>query len=232
MKKITAIALILMTVFSCGSKKNHYYEDPIQMMVLSMQNDQLFSIVLKDMDIRDGEGYHKYGVARTTAAGDVLASETGWKMVEPSFFEKNKPNLGMVIANKDSTGKISFNAIPPGFNNYVGNPKYGQWQNQNGNQVWSFFSSYLMLRGVLGLMGGPIYYGHHRDYYNYRSYGGGGSYYGNAGNGSTRYGSSSSYMKKTNPGFFQRKSRNSNWNKKFTSSSRRSGRGGGFGFGK
>lgn len=231
-KPFLYIFFITLVIVSCETK--HYNENPVEVMIRSFKDVPRYSIILEDMDITDENYLHKYTILKSYDDGEVKPSKTDWKVVDPSFFEKHRSDLGMVIASKDSTGKVHRVAVPPGFNNYVGNPKYGQWETQNGRRHWSFFEQYLFLRTFLYLTSGPIYYNHYRDYRDHRSYGGG-SYYGSvmSSDGRTMYGTKGTMTKKAKPDFFERKARSSKWNKNFKpASARRSGRGFGFGFGK
>ena len=136
--------------------------------------------------------------------------------------------------HKYSIGKITKAAIPAGFDRYIGNAKYGSWNQSGGQSLWVFYGQYAMLRSVFGLGYHPAYYNMHYGYYYGGYYGSSRSYYGNVGNGPNNYGTKSAAVRKGKPNFFSRKARNTNWKRSTSrnSSSRRSGRGGGFGIGK
>ena len=106
-------------------------------------------------------------------------------------------------------GKLHKNASPPGYNNYVGNEKYGQWENRGGNSFWAFYGQYAFMSSMFNMMTYPV----RRSYYNdYRGgyYGTGRSYYGpRTTGGSTYYGTNSAYNKSSKP--------NSSWSRNTSS---------------
>lgn len=70
-------------------------------------------------------------------------SETGWEAVNASFYEQNLENLGMAILSKPyGEFEPDSQPAPPGMA-YVGNPKYGEWkEDQRGNSFWSWYGRY------------------------------------------------------------------------------------------
>ena len=213
---------------------DHYIPNPVDQMIKKMKKDVTFTIILDDMDVKDDDFLHKYSIVKEDKAGSITTSITDFILVDYNFFKQNENNLGMQIAAKDSTGKITKAAIPAGFDRYIGNSKYGSWNQSGGQSFWVFYGQYAMLRSVFGLGYHPAYYNMHRGYYYGGYYGSSRSYYGNVGNGPNNYGTKSAAVRKGKPNFFSRKARNTNWKRSTSrnSSSRRSGRGGGFGFGK
>tara|TARA_B110000211_G_C14054583_1_gene542750 strand:+ start:646 stop:1338 length:693 start_codon:yes stop_codon:yes gene_type:complete len=230
MKYLLSIFSIIF-LLGCGGNSYHYVPNPVDQMIKTMKKEKAFTIILDDMDVKDDEFFHKYSVIKEDAAGAITTSETGMIIVDFEFFKKNENNLGMQIAAKDSTGKVTKAAIPAGFDRYIGNSRYGHWNQSGGQSFWVFYGQYSMLRSVFGLGYHPAYYGMHNSYYRGGYYGSSRSYYGT---GANSYGTKSAAVKKGKPNFFSRKARNTNWKRSTSrsSSSRRSGRGGGFGFGK
>ncbi|MEM6831957.1 MAG: hypothetical protein AAF551_15710, partial [Bacteroidota bacterium] len=115
----------------------------------------------------------------------------------------------MEIAARDSTGKLSKAVTPPGYSNYVGNPRYGSWQsNGNGGSFWAFYGQYAFMSSMFNLFAYPArrsYYDDWRGGY----YGRGRSYYGPTSGGTSYYGTNSNYTKSKNP--------SSSWNSRSSS---------------
>ena len=124
--------------------------------------------------------FHKYIVTE-----NGQRRETGWEPVTWEFFEANMENLGMDVVTKpygSYEDEVVNVASPPGMA-YVGNPRYGQWREDNqGNRFWDWFGPYLFFSTLLHR---PYYY---NDWYGWRGgYYGQRPYYGPAGD-PNRYG--------------------------------------------
>jgi hypothetical protein len=93
------------------------------------------------------EYFHKYHVVEN---GET--SETDWVPVDEAFFFANLDNLGMDVEAKPygvfEENKLT-HAAPPGMA-YVGNPRYGRWESQNGGMVWAWIAPYLFYRTLFG----------------------------------------------------------------------------------
>lgn len=118
------------------------------MAALSRSVDQ----ILIDMKEEAGRYFHKY---RYIENGQ--SRETDWVPVSRAEYEQHKQHLGMSIYSKpegalpeDATKAAS----PPGYN-YVGNARYGYWENRNGQSFWVFYGQYALLRDLLW---GPGFY--------------------------------------------------------------------------
>ena len=134
-------------------------------MIGSMSTEKTFSVLLDDMDVKQGNCYHRYGIVKESKAGKISASKTEWLLVDRNFFNKNEKNLGMQLASKDSTGVVSRAIIPGGYDRYIGNQRYGSWQETSGQRTWVFFGQYMFLRSVFGLGYYPAHYGRYNSYY-------------------------------------------------------------------
>lgn len=186
--------------FSCNSVK--ITQDPVSDLIKQEQKEPLFTILLFDMD---KEGVfsrvykHRYRIIKEQN-GKVIAKDSKWYNVSSSFFQQNTNNLGMEVAAKDSTQKISRIIGPPGYTNYIGNSKYGYWGDGSAptskNQVtgiiengvslhkasspqtnyWSFYPQYSNVRDLLQLPAGKIYQKDHTEARNH--YHRGFTYYG------------------------------------------------------
>lgn len=222
MKRLLAILIGIAALQSC-SCSSEYKKNPVDKLIVQMSDVKPFSIILEDMDVDGSFSHtylHKYKIITENADSIPESRITGWKEVSEQYFRKNENNLGMEIASKNSEGKISKSAAPPGYGNYVGNSRYGHWQTgSNGNSFWSFYGKYMMMSTMFDLMRRPYY---RSDYSHYRSggyYGSSRSYYGQkSSNGSYRYGTNSSYTKQTKPSFFSRKASKRGWSSSSTRS--------------
>lgn len=91
--------------------------------------------------------FHKYHVVEN---GEL--SETDWVPVDEAFFFANIDNLGMDVEAKPygvfEADKLT-HAAPPGMA-YVGDPRYGRWENRGGGSVWTWIAPYLFYRSLFG----------------------------------------------------------------------------------
>jgi hypothetical protein len=150
------------------SRLENWEKSPVDDLLGRLSNEQNFSIILRDMDSRNGTYYHKYSII-VEHPDTVLSEETDWMKVSDAFFANNIDNMGMEIATKKD-GKLSKVASPAGYNHYVGNEKYGHWVDRGGTSFWEFYGRYAFMSSMFNLMTFPV----RRDYwYDYR-----GGYYG------------------------------------------------------
>lgn len=210
MRKLFLLNLIALVVFlsscSCGSSKK-YEETPVDKLIKQMQSEKSYNIILQDMDLDDGffsDKYrHKYKIL-VNKDDSIVTKTTDWIDISKAFFWKNENNLGMELASKDENGKVTKVPAPPGYNNYVGNTRYGSW---NGG-MWMFYPSYMYMSPMFGYGSRPVY---QRNYRTYSSvYRGSRPYYGSSVT-SPQYGTSSSYTKSSRSDFFQRRASKSGW---------------------
>ena len=236
--KTLIILVSLSMLVGCGGKE--FKKNPVDLIVKDLPSNRVFSVILNDMDV-EGTFFKKYKHEyKIIEAKDSIPEEKvlGWYEVDENFFKKNAQNMGMEIISRGEDGKLNKTASPPGYNNYVGNQRYGHWQtNSSGGSFWAFYGRYAMMSSMFNMMAYPA----RRSYYNdYRSnyYGRGRSYYGPKSGGSTTYGTNSKYTSSTRSGSRWSKStssfknrvsgRTSRSSSRYSSSSSRS-RGGGFG---
>lgn len=198
--QILSFAAFAVIIASCGGS-NKYQKSPLDEIIRDLPTDEVFSIILYDMDVQGNffESYfHKYKVIRGSDPDNISEVETDWKEVSEREFKNHVNNMGMEIAARDSTGKLSKSVAPPGYNNYVGNPRYGYWNNSGGSSFWAFYGQYAFMSSMFRMATYPV----HRSYYNdWRGnyYGTGRGYYGPTTNGTSYYGTNSSYNRSTNP---------------------------------
>jgi hypothetical protein len=210
-KKINHMTMALVVFLMLSSCSSGFKKSPLDELVRERPTDEVFSIVLHDMD---AEGsifttyHHQYQIIREDRNGEIDEIITDWHEVSEQESNRYINDMGMEIAARDSTGKLTKEVAPPGYNNYVGNPKYGHWENRGGSSFWAFYGQYAFLSSLFRTSMYPI----HRPYYNdwrgnYR--GTGRSYYGPTSGGTRYYGTGSGYQKSSNP--------SSTWNRRSTS---------------
>ena len=193
--KLSALAGILLILASCGGgDKTDFVKSPIDVLIRNMQEVKPYTLVLYDMDVEGNfsKTYkHQYQVI-TEKNGKPNTETTGWYNVSKGLFNKHIDDMGMEVAAKDSTGKVTKTVSPPGYSNYVGNAKYGQWRTgSNGSSFWEFYGKYSMLRSVFRMGTYPVRRSYYNDYYG--NYYGRSSYYGPSTSGRYYYGTSSAY---------------------------------------
>ena len=210
-------------LLACGSSKE-YVKSPVDDLIKKMDNKKDFTIILYDMD---SEGSwsptykHKYKVITNKQVNDSTFEPqeeiTDWQEVDENFFDVHVNDMGMEIAAK-TDGKVTKQTAPPGYSNYVGNDKYGQWrQDNNGNSFWEFYGRYAFMSNMIGLFAGPVYRTGYNDYH--RNYRGSRPYYGTS---TAKYGTFSAASKKANPSFHQKVASNSSFKSKVNKSVSRS----------
>ncbi|WP_375578042.1 hypothetical protein ABWH96_13440 [Marivirga tractuosa] len=189
-KFIIAAIILFMVIKTCSSSSSEtsgWEKSPVDNIVQEYSDKSDFSIILADMDA-EGTGSstiykHKYKVL-IPEQDTVLVKETPWKTVSDVFFDQHINDLGMEIVYKKN-GELHKETAPAGYSNFIGNDKYGRWQQRDGGSFWQFYGQYAFMSSLFNLAAYPV----RRPYYdNYRGgfYGSGRSYYG--GNGGPSYG--------------------------------------------
>lgn len=194
--------LLLLSSCSCSSDGNQrkFIKNPVDILMRDLSSYNNYSIILHDMDMNGSKYQHQYKVVQMKTKESAPEEKlTKWYEVDRTFFNKHQQNMGMEIASKSPTGKISKVASPPGYSNYVGNEQYGRWKTDNsGNSFWEFYGKYAMMQSMFNMMSYPIYRSHYNDYHS--NYYGRRAYYGpRSSSGSYRYGTSGSYTTSTRP---------------------------------
>lgn len=207
MKKYLLIALSAVLVLSVGcSSSQEFVKSPVDELIRQLDGQNNFTIILYDMDV-DGtfsSTYkHRYKVIKEDANGTPVDSLTEWVEVPEKIFTLHENDMGMEIASK-TDGKLSKGVSPPGYSNYVGNERYGQWRSDsNGTSFWEFYGQYAFMSSMIGLMAGPVYRGSYYDYHN--NYRGVRPYYGGTDSrGLPMYGTGSAAAGQMNPDFANR----------------------------
>ena len=197
-----SVILVGGLLIGCGNK---FQKSPVDTIIRDMPQGEIFSIILHDMDAQGNFSstyYHQYEVIKGSTAETIESEVTGWYEVSEDEFNRYINDMGMEIAARDSTGKLNKTVSPPGYNNYVGNPRYGRWESSGGHSFWAFYGQYAFMSSMFRMATYPVrrdYYNDWRGSYGRPYYGPGGSY----------YGSGSSYNRTRNP--------RSSWNSKSSS---------------
>lgn len=242
MKNRSFLLLIVCFFWSCQTKD--FQKNPVDEMIRDMTNVPIYSIILYDMDAEGTffkEYRHQYRILKETKEGEKPEEViTDWYPVSESFFDQHINDMGMEIAAKNREGEVTKAVSPPGYNNYVGNPQYGSWQQgANGSSFWAFYGQYAFLSSLLNLAAFPIQRSYYNDYHDYRR--SGRPYYGPVvSNGRRAYGTGSAYTTAAKPNTVWRQTGSSRQFRNATQRTSRSGsrygsggsyrsRGGGFG---
>ncbi len=175
----------------------NWQKSPVDEIIRDLSAENNFSIILLDMDSRNGKYFHQYNVI-VEKPDTVVANQTDWKEVPEAYFGQNVDNMGMEIASKKD-GKVSKVASPAGYNHYVGNERYGHWVQRDGGSFWEFYGKYAFMSSMFNMMTYPVRRSYWNDYY-------GGGYYGSR----PYYGPSGSRVYGTKS-YTSRSGRNTTW---------------------
>jgi len=176
----------------CGVGQN-----PVEKIQGQLQGEKEYAIILNDMREEGNfvpSYYHQYRI-------DVGEQKNigAFVEVDESFYKKNKPYLGMVLASKTVDGAVSTTPFPNGYQ-YVGNTEYGRWRNNSsGGSMWEFYGKYMMMSQVMNWAGYGLSRNHYNNYSSYNS--SGRPYYGP----NRQYGTSGTVTQKQKPNFYKRK---------------------------
>lgn len=180
--KTLSLFFVTTLFISCGSESNKYVKSPLDQIITTYINLQNYSVILADMDYNESlDTYmHKYRIivpkADANGEDDFDITTTEWQKVSPIVFEQYQNDLGMTILSKKD-GVLDKKTAPAGYDNYVGNEKYGHWKTDSrGTSFWEFYGQYAFMRSIFGWGSGYRYY--RNDYYDYRNYRGKRNYYG------------------------------------------------------
>ena len=215
MKKLRHTILIIYSILvsviliSCGDEE--FQKSPLDEIIRDIPRDDMFTIILYDMDVEGDflqRYFHKYQVIRDNQVEDAREVISDWHEVGEREFNNYVNDMGMEIASRDSAGNLSKTVAPPGYNNYVGNEKYGRWENRNGSSFWAFYGQYAFMSSMFRMGSYPVSRGYYSDW---RSNYAGTSkrYYGPSSGGRSYYGTSSAYN--------NNRSRRSTWSSKSSS---------------
>lgn len=184
---------------SCGG--SNFKKSPLDELIRELPQDQPYSIILYDMNVEGNfteTYYHQYRIIQVDKNDSIDYYETPWYEVSEREFEQHINDMGMTVVSRDSTGTLTKAATPPGYNNFVGNSRYGHWRrDSSGNSFWEFYGRYAFMSHMFNMMAYPArrsYYDDWRGGY----YGTGRRYYGPSTGGYTYYGTNSRYNRSSN----------------------------------
>lgn len=234
-------ALAALVVFVQVSCEEGFEKSPLDVLIRDMSEVPAYSIILHDMNVEGAvfeDYYHQYEIIKVNQQGQPEKSLTEWIEVPEALFSEHVEHMGMEIVSKSEAGGVSKTAAPPGYNNFVGNERYGQWVSGNGGSFWQFYGQYMFLNSLFNLATFPVqrsYYDTYRRDYRDRK-----PYFGPAyAGGSRTFGTGSAYTRRASMGStwntksssFKDKVRNSvsRSGSRYNSSSSMRSRGGGFG---
>ena len=197
------LSLILgLGLTACASR----LPDPLVSLAGELANHQEYSVVLVDMEQRGNfvkSYFHRYDLIEGDQAADgdeitFVTKQSDWFEVDKQFYERYQPSLGMVVLSKSGDQPAAQEQYPPGYQ-YVGNERYGRWNNDsNGGSFWEFYGKYALFSNLLGMGNRRLYRSDYDAYRTNRSQRR--PYYGPSGN----YGTRGSVTRRTNPSFFAR----------------------------
>jgi len=191
---IITLTLLLLIGQGCSATRP---DNPIMKLRESLNQQKEYSVILADMKENKGLFSSTYEHRYQIIINEDIET-TNWTAVPPEVYRRYASFLGMTILSKTKEGGVSESASPPGYQ-YVGNPKYGQWQtDHSGNSFWAFYGKYAMFSHLFGLGSRTIYRNDWDDYRRYSSRGR--PYYGP----NREYGTNGSITKKTRPNFYRR----------------------------
>lgn len=198
-KVIIGVIVVFFVVKTCGRSDSSsssstskttrtYQKSPVDNLIKELNAEQNYSIILFDMDADEGASNYRHQYQILIQRPDtVVEKKTSWKNVSEPFFSQNLNNMGMEIVSKKD-GKITKQAVPAGYNHYVGNEKYGRWENRGGSSFWAFYGQYAFMSSMLNM--GSYRRSYWNDYRGGGYYGSSRGYYGPSG-GSPVYGTKS-----------------------------------------
>ncbi len=196
-KVIIGIILVFFIAKSCSRTRSSsssssvaetWQKSPVDELIKGLNEEQNFSIILLDMDADEGSDEYRHQYQVIIQRPDTVVEQKGdWKNVSANFFSQNMNNMGMEIASKKD-GVVTKQAVPAGYNHYVGNEKYGRWEDRGGSSFWAFYGQYAFMSSMFNM--GSYRRSYWNDYRGGGYYGSSRGYYGPSG-GSPVYGTKS-----------------------------------------
>lgn len=139
-----------------------WQKTPLDELITKLNDEKNYAVILLDMNAENDKYYHKYNVI-IEHPDTVLHSNTEWEEVPDAFFAANIEHLGMEIVTKKD-GTLSKSASPAGYNHYVGNSRYGRWQDRDGSSFWEFYGRYAFMSSMFNLIAYPARRSYWADY--------------------------------------------------------------------
>ena len=189
---VFSLSLLSLIFSGCGG-----FSSPVEKLQKELAQEKEYAIILNDMR-KEGNFvssyYHQYRIDK----GEIKDIRP-FVEVSETYYKKNQPFLGMALAAKTPDGEVTATPFPNGYQ-YVGNPEYGRWrQNDSGGSMWEFYGKYMLMSQVMNWAGFGMSRNHYSSYNNSRM--GGQPYFG----ANKQYGTNGSVTKKQKPNFYSRK---------------------------
>ena len=189
---IFSLALLSLAFSGCGG-----FSSPVEKLQKELAGEKEYAIILNDMREEGNfvsSYYHQYRIDKGETK-DIRP----FVEVSETYYKKNEPYLGMALTAKTPDGEVTTTPFPNGYQ-YVGNPEYGQWrQNDSGGSMWEFYGKYMLISQVMNWAGYGLSRNHYSNYANSRM--SGRPYFG----ANKQYGTNGSVTKKQKPNFYARK---------------------------
>ncbi len=168
---LAGLLFSVMILSSCEEKQSRKYQKEGLDKVIQKHSDKMdYTILLNDMNYEGDKYLHKYQVIYPTGDSTFENEITEWYPVSERFFNTHIDNMGMELASK-TNGKLTKTVSPAGYSQYVGNEKYGRWNNRDGGSFWEFYGKYAMISSMFHMFSSPRY-SYYDDYRrNYGPYG-------------------------------------------------------------
>ncbi|VAX30466.1 hypothetical protein MNBD_NITROSPINAE05-83 [hydrothermal vent metagenome] len=187
-----SLSLMILVFSGCGG-----FSSPVEKLQKELAGEKEYAIILNDMREEGNfvsSYFHQYRIDKGETK-DILP----FVEVSETYYKKNEPYLGMALAAKTADGKVTTTPFPNGYQ-YVGNPEYGQWrQNDSGGSMWEFYGKYMLMSQVMNWAGYGLNRNQYSNYANART--SGRPYFGS----NNQYGTNGSVTKKQKPSFYARK---------------------------
>jgi len=189
---VVSLSILSLFFSGCGG-----FSNPVEKLQKELAQEKEYAIILNDMRVEGNfvsSYYHQYRIDK----GEIKKIRP-FVEVSESYYKKNQPFLGMVLAAKTPDGEKTTTPFPNGYQ-YVGNPQYGQFrQNDSGGSMWEFYGKYMLMSQVMNWAGFGMSRNHYGSYNNSRM--SGQPYFG----ANKQYGTNGSVTKKQKPNFYARK---------------------------
>lgn len=178
LQKLTIVVLTIsfLGMVSCSNRYQGYVEEGMDKVIKKYKNTPDYTMLLVDQTYENDQFKHKYDLLIPKTDSTFDTESTDWMVVSPEFFKKYEESLGMEVAHKEN-GILTKRTLPPGYSEYVGNEKYGQWRERDGGSFWEFYGKYALLSSIFRMGAYNTSYGMWNTYDRSYRYGTG-NYYG------------------------------------------------------
>jgi hypothetical protein len=115
-----------------------------------------YSIILHGLRTEGKSAFHQYKLVwqDTAATSDSLRTRvrfTDWTPITRELYRREQPQQGLAVYTRKA-GVVDSIPAPPVYA-YVGDPRYGRWDNVNGTPAWVFAAQYALMAHALDELG-------------------------------------------------------------------------------